>query len=161
MKYLGMALTLALGACSYSFTGGSVPTNVKTVTITTFQSEAPAVSPTLAQEFTEALRNRFQTQTKLILARDDGDWTFEGAITDYAVSPITVQLDRAAQNRLTMAVVVQLVRKDDPESGWKQTFSNFVDFPAEEDFAANEAKLVRELTDKLVQDVFNKALSNW
>ncbi|MCS7085642.1 MAG: LptE family protein [Bacteroidia bacterium] len=151
----------ALYGCSYSFTGGSVPPEIKTVAVKVFQSEAPALSPTLAQEFTEALRNRFQTQTKLVLVRDDGDWTLEGSITEYAVSPITVQQDRAAQNRLTMTVSVQFTVKDRPDGGWKQTFSNFVDFPAEEDFAANETKLLGELTEKLVQDVFNKTLSNW
>jgi hypothetical protein len=56
---------------------------------------------------------------------------------------------------------VRFIRKDDPNAGWKQAFSNFVDFPAEQDFSANESKLARELTDKLVQDVFNKTLSNW
>lgn len=160
ITFCGLVLILGLKGCAYSFTGASVDADVKTVSVAVFQNNASQVVPTLSQNFTEALRDKFITQTNLKLAQRAADLQFSGAIVDYAVTPLTIQGDQAAQTRLTLTLNVQYVNLKHPEKGWDETFSNFVDFP-KESWPSKEGELVTEVQGKLVQDIFNKALANW
>jgi len=154
-------LSLGIQGCSYSFTGASIEPDVKTVSIAVFQNNAPLVVPTLSQSFTEALRDKFITQTSLQLGRTNGDLQFKGAITDYNIAPLTIQGDQAAQNRMTMSLRVQFINVKHPEKNWEESFSNFVDFPRTAPWPGSEADLMLEVQNKLIQDIFNKALASW
>jgi hypothetical protein len=48
-----------------------------------------------------------------------------------------------------------------PDQNWEQTFENFADFENATPLPSVEATLVAEITDKIVQDIVNKALSDW
>lgn len=157
-----MLMLLVLSGCSYSFSGTSIAPDVKTVTIEKIDNTAAIVVPTLGQDFTEALRDKFISQSPLELASRKGDLLLAGRITNYQVEPLTIQgNDRAAQNRLTMQVQVEFTNTKYPDESWKQNFSNFVDFPSSQSLSSVEGALLEELQEKLAQDIFNKALSNW
>ena len=61
----GVALALAVTACIvhscgiYSFTGTSIQPDVKTVTINYFEYKALKVNPSLSNQITEALQEKF------------------------------------------------------------------------------------------------------
>jgi hypothetical protein len=148
-------------SCRYSFTGASIAPNIKTFSVELFQNTAALVQPALAPLFTENLRNRFMNQTNLKMKAGEADLQFSGQITDYNVIPLTVQSDRAAQNRLTISVWVKFVNTIEPDKNWEQVFTNFADFPATRSLSEVETSLNAEITDKITQDIFNKALANW
>ncbi|MCS6903786.1 MAG: LptE family protein [Bacteroidia bacterium] len=150
-----------VGCYRYSFTGASISPNVKTISIELFQNTAALVQPTLAPQFTEALRNRFITQTNLKMTVGQADLQFSGQITDYSITPLTIQRDRAAQNRLTISVWVKFINVVEPEKSWEQVFTNFADFSASRSLSEVEAALNAEIIEKITQDIFNKALANW
>ena len=66
---LGMAMALAVAAflvqsCGiYSFTGTSIQPDVKTVTIPYFEYKALKVNPSLSNQITEALKDKFRRLT--------------------------------------------------------------------------------------------------
>jgi hypothetical protein len=153
-------LFLAWG-CRYSFTGASIAPNVKTFSVELFQNTAALAPPALAPQFTENLRNKFINQTNLKMKAGQADLQFSGQITDYNVIPLTVQGDRAAQNRLTISVWVKFVNTIESDKNWEQVFTNFADFPATRSLSEVETSLNAEITDKITQDIFNKALANW
>ena len=74
---LGIALATNLGVAfiigglapsckiTYSFTGANITPDVKTFTVYYFPNRAKLVNPTLAQNFTEKLREKMQRQTSL------------------------------------------------------------------------------------------------
>src|SRR5512145_844688 len=103
ISFLGL---IVMASCKiYSFTGASIAPDVKTVSIIYFPNQAPLVQPTLSQVFTEALKDKFISQTSLTLVDNGGDLNFEGAITSYGTQPVAIQSgDVASQNRLTIAV---------------------------------------------------------
>jgi hypothetical protein len=155
------AMTLGVG-CSYTFTGAAIDPDVKTISIARVENNAPIVVPALSQEFTEALRDKFLSQTTLKLASASGDLQLAGAIVSYTINPLTVQSsDRAAQNRLSVSVRFKFDNIKHPEKSWEEGFEQFVDFPASQNNASAEANFRREVQEKLVQDIFNKALANW
>ena len=157
-------LMLLSGSCrvSYSFTGASISPNVKTVSIAYFPNNAGLVVPTLSRTFTDALRDYFTSQTNLNLVDRNGDLNLEGAITQYAVQPVAIQgNETAALNRLTIVVSVKFTNKTDSKQVWENTFSRYQDYPSTENLVSVQGKLIGEITDQLVQDIFNKAVVNW
>lgn len=162
--FLGMSLML-LTACSagYSFTGASIPPEVKTIRIANFPNNAPLINPTLSQEFTDALRDKFQTQTSLIVVNEGGDLEIEGEIVDYRTQPTAIQADDvAALNRLTITVKVTFINHyDESQSFENLTFSRYEDYPSSQDLASVQETLVGQINEYLVEDIFNKTVVNW
>ncbi len=159
-----VAVILAIYSCKvkYSFTGASIAPDVKTVSIQFFKNNAPLANPTLSQSFTEALKDIFNSQTNLGLAASGGDLNFEGAITGYSTSPVAIQgNDAAALNRLTITVSVKFTNLKDEKQNFEQSFSRFADYSSSENLSSVEANLIRDINGQLVQDIFNRAVSNW
>lgn len=148
---------------NYSFTGASISPEVKTIRITNFPNNAPLVNPTLAQDFTDGLRNKFQSQTSLNIVTKGGDLVIEGEITDYSTRPTAIQADDiAAQNRLTITVKVTFTNtNDDSKSFTNQSFSRYQDYPSDLDFASVQESYVPQIVEYLIEDIFNKAVVNW
>ncbi len=147
---------------NYSFTGASIAEDVKTVSVKTFQVYAPLANANLSQTFTEALKDVFISQTNLNLVTRDGDLRFEGAITNYRISSVAIQgNDKAALNRLTIAVKVTFVNTKDHTQDFETRFSRFADYESSQNIASIEDELIEDINDQLTQDIFNKSVSNW
>ena len=162
----GLLLILCLGnsGCrmSYSFTGASISPTVKTVTIPNIPNNAPLVVPTLSRTLTEGLRDFFSSQTSLITVDRNGDLLLEATITGYAVQPVAIQgNETAAMNRLTITVSVKFTNKTDLKQNWETNFSKFVDYSSALPLSSVQEKLIKEVSDLLVTDIFNKAVVNW
>lgn len=146
----------------YSFTGGSVPPEAKTVSVQYFQNNASLAPPTLSQSFTEALREKLSSQTRLSLVNKGGDLVFEGSISGYTTGPIAIQSsDQAALNRLTITVSVKYSCMFDEKKNFEQSFTRYADYTSDQNISSIEDQLTREINEQLVQDIFNKALNNW
>jgi len=160
---LAMALTSLLVGCGiYSFQGGKLKPGLDTVSIELLDNNSSLVVPSLAQDLTEALKDRFISQSNLRLVDYEGDLQFSGAITQYRVSPVAITGDEtASQTRLSMAVQIQYDCPEYPEDGWSQNFTQFSDFDATLNLSDVQSELILDLNDKLTNDIFNKVLSNW
>ncbi len=153
-----------LSSCKihYSFTGGSVPPEAKTVSVQYFQNNASLAPPTLSQTFTEALKDKLSSQTRLSLINKGGDLGFEGSVTGYTTGPIAIQsTDQAALNRLTITVNVKYTCMFDEKKNFEQSFTRYADYTSDQNLASIEDQLTREINEQLVQDIFNRALNNW
>lgn len=147
---------------SYSLNGASIPPEAKTVSVAVFQNFATLSPPTLSQSFTEALRTKLSSQSRLSLVSKGGDLSFEGSISNYNASPTAVQsTDQAAYNRLTITVNVKYNCSFDEKKNFEQSFSRYRDYKSTENLASIESQLIQEITDLLTQDIFNKAFNNW
>ncbi|GAA4519898.1 LptE family protein [Sphingobacterium thermophilum] len=149
----------------YSFSGGSIPKDMKTYSVLYFENLAPMVYPTLSQNFTEALKERIRTQSSLSQVNNDGDAIFEGVITNYTITPASIGAgnnDRAQNSRLSITVKVKYTNKLDPtgESNFEESFTQFKEFPGS-DVTAYEAQLNQEIIKMLTEDIFNRAFANW
>jgi len=147
---------------NYSFTGASIPPESHTATILFFPNRASIVNPSLSQQFTEKLRDKFVSETSLALVPQGGDLVFEGAIVDYITQPAAIQgNDNAALNRLTITVNVKFTNRVDAKNDFDQNFSRYVEYDAKINLASKEQELVDEINSQLVDDIFNKAVINW
>ena len=162
--FSGLLLAIvAFQSCGfYSFSGTSIPQEVKTFSVSYFENNAPINSPLLSQTITEGLKQKFISETNLSIEEQNGDFDFSGEITSFTVTPVSAQSTDIAQlNRLTIQVSVKLVCAPDDKISFEQTFSNFQDFDATVNFSDVENDLVEEISSMLIQSIFNKAAINW
>lgn len=159
-------LSLCLSGCTmkYSFTGASIAPGTETVSIATFQNMAPLVNPTLSMTFTEAMKDRFMSQTSLQLVNRDGDIDFSGTITGYNTRPTAIQagdIAVAAMNRLTITIKVKYINHQDPKTNFDTSFSRYADYESSKNLQDVENQLVEEIIPQIVDDIFNKSVANW
>lgn len=148
---------------SYSMTGASISPDVKTFSVDYFPNKAPLVVPYLSSLFTERLTDYMRSKTGLIQMTDNnGDIRFEGQITGYSQRPIDITSDEvAASNRLTIEIRVKYTNTKDDKYDFTSTFSNYADYSTEVNFDSAEESLINDILDKIIEDIYNKALVNW
>jgi len=120
------------------------------------------VEPTLSQAFTDALRDKFVSQTNLTLIQKGGDLMIDGAIVAYTVKPIAIQSNQtAALNRLTITINVRFTNIYDEDKDFETSFTRYEDYPSNQDLAIVQQNLIDLINEMLVDDIFNKAVVNW
>ncbi|GET27522.1 hypothetical protein NT017_38510 [Prolixibacter sp. NT017] len=151
---------------SYTFTGASIAPDVKTVFVDYFPNRARVVNPTLSNTFTEGLKDKFVNQTSLTLNNSQGDLEFSGEITGYDIRPLSIQQsndgrDVASQNRLTVTVKVKFVNNKNHDQDFNSTFSAYYDWDSTRNLSDVEDAAVQDITEQLVDDIFNRSVANW
>ena len=146
----------------YSFTGASIPPQATTFSVSPFPNQAQLVQPTLSHRFTESLQDKFLRGTNLRMVSSGGDLHFEGQITDYTTAPAAITGDdRAALNRLTITVRVRFANHYQPEQNFERSFSRFWDYPSTKSLSEVEDEAITQISQALVEDIFNQAVVNW
>lgn len=147
---------------NYSFTGASIPPDVKTINIMYFPNNASLVAPTLSQKLTDGMRDKFTSETSLDLVNDGGDLILEGSITNYRTSPVAIQGDdQAALNRLTITIEVTYTNTFEENMSFESSFSRYADYSSSDNLNDIQEGLIEEINTMLIEDVFNKAVVNW
>lgn len=164
-----LALWLVLGGC-YSFTGTNISPEVKSISIANFSNPSGQGPSNLQQQVTEDFRDYFQRNTSLRLLPQAGDLQIEGQITSYSFSPAAISragtvgnqtLDQAGANRLTINIQIKYTDTKAPENSFEQGFSSYFDFPPTQDINQITPAQIRNITDRLVYNVFTKTVANW
>ncbi len=167
MKYviivLSITITLLLNGCGvYNFTGAK-PVNAKTFQVNYFQNNADLIEPGIDLKFTRELQDLIQNQTNLNLVNQGGELLYEGEIVEYRISPMTATADqRAAQNRLTIAVNVRFSNRNKEDDNFEKRFSFFYDFDANQQLVGSQLTTALDVIfERITQDIFNESLAKW
>ena len=146
----------------YNFTGSS-KIDAKTFQVNFFQNNADLIEPGIDRTFTLQLQDLIQNQTNLNLVKNGGDLVYEGEITDYRISPMTATADqKAAQNRLKITINVRFTNKNKETDDFEKSFEFFFDYAADKQLTGallNDA--LKEIFDRISQDIFNESLAKW
>lgn len=149
----------------YSFSGASIPEEMKTISVQFFENNSALVVPYLSQQFTEALKERIRNQSRLniINVGSEADANFEGRITDYSVRPVAIQgNERAGLNRITITVSVKYTNALKPELGFEESFQAYQEFSLNQGpLQTQEPVLIPLINKQLTELIFNRAFANW
>ena len=161
-------LSLLIISCGiYSFTGSSIPTGVETFQVDYFENTAggrpgSTIEPGLDRDFTIALQDLIVNQTSLNLVNQGGDIIYSGEIVDFSVTPMAATAEiKAAQNRLTMAVMVNYENILNEEDNIEKRFSFYYDFPGNLQVYDIKDAALEEIFERIIQDIFNETLAKW
>lgn len=168
MRIIKSIIAVVLIACTFSGCGvynltGTGKINGESFQVNRFQNNADIVEPGIDLTFTRRLQDLIQNQTNLSLTTSGGDLVYEGEITQYRISPMTATADqRAAQNRLTVTVMVRFTNKKSEDDNFEKAFSFFYDYSG--DALPSRAVLNQALDtifERITQDIFNESLAKW
>jgi len=160
-KYVYLSLFFVLSGC-YSFKGTSIPANVTTFMLQNFEVQALNAPPDIDQGFSEALRDKIRSQSRLNQVNVNGDVEFSGSITEYSIQPVAAREGEAAElTRLQISVSVNYVSWVNEEDKWTNKFSRFAEFDSSTDFSSAQESLTEEIYEQIMEDIFNKAFNNW
>lgn len=162
-----LSVLLHLSGCGiYSFTGVAI--TAETLTINAFYNDAEGGPPDLAQTFTNELRDYYLQNTNLTLVKDNGELLVEGAVVGYRLSPVAPvagnnnQADLSNLTRLTITVNVSYTNTQDETFNFEnKKFSFFSDFDTNENLTSIENRLIEEIYDQIILDIFNASVANW
>jgi len=161
LSVIGFAFCFVQG-CSYSFTGASISPAVKSISVAYLPNNAILVEPTLSRKLTDAIRDKFTSQSNLSLIGSNGDLNISGEITGYTTEPVAITGDQqAALQRLKITVNIRFTNKIDPTQDFETSFSRFADYNASQQLSTVQAALIETIDEELAQDIFNKAVVNW
>ena len=165
---LTIIISLLVISCGiYSFTGSSIPIGVETFQVDYFENTAggrpgSTIEPGLDRDFTIALQDLIVNQTSLNLVNQGGDIIYSGEIVDFSVTPMAATAEiKAAQNRLTMAVMDSYENILNEEDNIKKRFSFYYDFPGNLQVYDIKDAALEEIFERIIQDIFNETLAKW
>lgn len=162
LAFLAVTAALVTACGIYSFSGTSIQPDIKTVTINYFEYKALRVNPSLSNDLTEALKDKFRKMTRLEQVEQEGDLEIAGEVTGYDIRATAVTADEvAAQNRLTVSVKITFTNRKFPEDDFEKSFSAYEDYPSERSLDEVEAELCEQIVEKLCEDILNATVANW
>lgn len=123
----------------------------------------------MSQTFTEGLRDFYQRNTNLNIVDEAGDLQVEGSIVGWDLAPVAPTAsgndergDLAGQQRLTIAVRVIYVNTQDEAQSFEKNFSYWADYnPSLTNLQNEEPRLIEEIFERIIFDVFNATVANW
>lgn len=158
-----------LNSC-YSFTGSSLNPDIKTIQIKDFVNNAVLVNPTLAQQFTIDMNNRFLQRTTLKGTTQNPHILIEGQITDYSITPATISSPvgtstggqiQTAQNKLSISVKIHYENTIEPDKSFDRTYIDEATFSSDLDINQIEAQQIKVVNERIINKIFNDIIADW
>ena len=151
----------------YSMTGAS--TTAETISIVEFYNNADLGPANMSQVFTNELKNYFVQNSSLTVVAEEGELQLEGEITDLRITPISptatgdpTQINRASSTRLTITVKATYINTLEEKMSFKdKSFSFYKDFDNELNVSDVEEAFIREIFQRIINDIFNASVANW
>jgi len=167
MLTICVALIFNFSSCGiYSMSGAATTAN--TIQIEPLFNNTDLAPANLAQNFTNRLKDYYQQNSSLRIAKENGELQIEGIISEYSLkttSPTGVNatdVSYAAQTRLTIGVKINYVDTIVPKNSFKErTFTFYKDFDNSQNFTTIQDQYERIIFDQIMIDIFNATVANW
>ena len=160
-----LSFLLLIPGCTvaYNFNSGSIDyTKTKSISISDFPNNAELVNPTLAQNFSEALRDKYARQTRLQILPRGGDMHLEGEVVGYQLSAMAISADSyASETKLTLTINVRFTNNKKPEEDFETRYTAFQMFDSNRMLNTVEGELVKITVDEIVDKVYNDTVAKW
>lgn len=159
---MGLIL-LTTCSVSYKLDGALINYDLtKTISVSEFPNQAEMVYPTLSQTFTQELRNKFITQTRLKMVPNNADLHLEGEITNYTVTGSAIKEDGyTSQTRLTITVKVRYTNEKKPNEDFEQSFSAYSEFESTQSLESVQDQQIKIITEDIIDQIYNATVGNW
>ena len=150
-------------ACNYSFTGASVPSYLKSISIPIFSDRSGSGEFDLSDKLTKQVVQRFiEDNTLSVSDRLNSDALLEGTVVSFNDSPSVVSGgENVTTRRITLTVKVvykDLVKK---KTVFERNFSNYGDYASTSDITSARKTAIDAAIEKISEDILLGVVSNW
>lgn len=146
----------AVSGCIYSFSGSTLPSNLKTVEVPLFSNQS--LEPTVADEITQELSKQLLSSSLLKVVQKNGNAEISGTVTSYVNTPYTFGASETRQVNVSQYVVkitadVQFMdnKKDEPLYKGTVTGEGIYDLSKENE-QTGKSRAVNELVQRIMQN---------
>ena len=147
--------------------GSPLSTQISTFMVEEFQSKVALGPTTLAQDFTQKLRDEILQKTNLKEAAYKEDIKFYGAITEFkykSIAPRSNSAGEESSSRRQLSITVEVTYKNSYNKSFefsKKKFTQTTDIDDTASTDTEEPSMVEEVFKKLTQDIFNASIAIW
>jgi hypothetical protein len=158
---LAVMLSGCMG-CPYSFTGASVPPHLKTIAIPIVEDQSGYGDPTLRDQFSQQLLQRFQNDATLQPSdRSNADSILEGVITGVRDAPVVVEGgDQVSKRRITVTTHMTFRDLRLRKKVWEKDFTQWGDYPSGGGLTQRNNG-ISEAVRKITEDILNETVAGW
>lgn len=152
------------GCMQYSFTGTSIPSDVRTIHIPFFPDNSQSGLGDLSDRLNDAIINRFVNQSKLSLEnnQNEADSWMEGAIQTYNNRPFSIGGDEQANlNEIQIVIRATFQFAGDDEPVYSKNFTGNATYNVLENPVEGELEAVGEALQQIADNAFNDAVGDW
>ncbi len=166
-KLLLPLLLLLFAGCKISLRNTFIDYNVyKTASVEQFETIASNAPPSAGQQFSERLKLKILSDTRLQYVDGVGDIAFSGKVSRYEVQSVAPQGTDNSNFQQRLTITLSISRRDskdpNPTKNWDgQSFTRFANFPADADLSSVQDQLITEIYEQILDDVFNKSFTGW
>lgn len=154
---------LFLVSCSYSFTGSSVPSHLKTISIPFCIDRSGSGEATMADDFTNTLIEQFISDNSLAVTdKSRGDALLDCTINSLSDAPTVIEGgENVSTRRLTISA--RVIYKDfvKKKTVFDKRFSNYGDYENSGDIPTNRSNAIQTAIDRITEDILLAVVSDW
>ncbi len=161
-NFLFLLLGIVISGCAYSFTGSSIPSDMKTIAIPVFDDVSGYTEAGLREAVTNSLIQRFiQDNTLQVIDRKFSDTILEGIILNVRDEPYVITgSERVNSRRIVIQVRVKFIDQRSKKQLWEKSFSQYSDYASEGgQFAKQQA--IQKAIENLTEDILIATVSDW
>jgi len=152
-----VVVLLGMTGCLYSFTGGGLPSHVRTIAVVPFDNQTPV--PDLQREIADSIRTRLDTRLGLRDAPvDRANAVVRGTIVQYQADiPVgfnsATRAPTAVQRMLQMVLDIEVVDQVTGKSLWSRKRFEVQGQYDERNEAAGRARAIDQVVNAIVEGV--------
>ena len=157
VTFTACTLNLGLFEAGYRFNGSNIDySKTKTIQIEEFPIRE------LQKQTDGKLKDEFASHTKLQQVRRNGDLQIVGEITQYQQRNKAVSAEGSSSMvELTMTVNVRFTNNVKHEEDFERSFSSAKSYDSRLSLNSVQEQLVTEMTEDIVDQIFNATVANW
>ena len=161
-----VGVLLLLSACTYSFSGSSVPKHLKTIAIPLFEDQSGFGEPSLKESLTQSLITLFTNDNSLEVAeRNTADSILEGSVVSVEDAPSVISpstpgstTEQVSKRRITVTVHVVFQDLKLRKKVWEKNFSNWGEYSLGTE---TRTVAITQAVGKVTEDILIETVSGW
>ncbi|MGB9663882.1 MAG: LptE family protein [Ignavibacteria bacterium] len=155
-------ISFILAGCSYSFTGSSIPPDMKTIAIPVFDDMSGYTEAGLRENLTNSLIQKFiQDNSLQVVDRKLSDTILEGVILSVRDEPFVIAgNEQVNSRRVLIQVKVRFSDQRSKKHYWEKNFSQYADYSAEGGIFAKQ-QAIQKAIENLTEDILISTVSDW
>jgi len=147
----------------YSFQGGSITPDLKTLAVPVFEDRSGAGIAQLRGELSRGVVDKLESQSsfRIIPSISGADALLDGVITSFSDEPgqLSSRTERALTNRILLTVRVRMSKPIEKKIIFSQSFTGFADYPVGNYVAREEA--IRFSLGQIIDGIVDRVVSGW
>jgi len=163
IKYIFyFSLSFIFLGCAYSFTGSSVPSDMKTIAIPVFDDLSGYTEAGLRENITNSLIQKFiQDNSLQVVDRKFSDTILEGVIVSLRDEPFVITgNEQVNSRRIVIQVKARFIDQRSKKQLWEKSFSQYSDYSADGGLVAKQ-QAIQKAIENLTEDILIATVSDW